>query len=133
MAGTVVAPVVAGLFAGVAFVVLFALYEIEPGRSIVVIQDGSSVEESGKNFEPRIITVAIGINNTVAWINQDVVPSTVVADNNGDPDFFDATSEPDLLMQVEQFRHTFTRQGEFGYHSEPHPWMRGTVIVLPGR
>lgn len=114
----------AGLAAGVAFVLLFALYGIEPAKSIVVIQEGSSVEESGKNFEPRIITVVIGVNNTVAWINQDVVPNTVVADNNG---------EPDPLMQGEEFRYTFTRPGEFGYHSEPHPWMRGTVIVLPGR
>ncbi|MDH2907608.1 MAG: hypothetical protein PXX83_05905 [Candidatus Nitrosotalea sp.] len=29
------------------------------------------------------------------------------------------------------FNFTFTRVGDFGYHGEPHPWLRGWVMVLP--
>jgi plastocyanin len=132
VAGAVVAPVVAGLVVGAAFVVLFVLHDFAR-ESTVIIPEGSSVPENGSNFTPQTLTVMVGVNNTVVWVNQDVVPSTVIADNEGDPDFFDATSKPDLLMQGEQFRYKFMRPGEFDYHSEPHPWMRGTVVVLPGR
>jgi plastocyanin len=123
----------AGLVAGVAFIVLFALYEPEPAESTVIIPEGSSYSESGRNFTPETITVMIGVNNTVVWVNQDTVPGSVIANDQSDPDFFDATSKPDFLMPGDEFRHTFTLPGEFGYHSEPHPWMRGAVTVLPGR
>ena len=121
----------AGLAAGVAFVMLFALYEPKPVESTVIIPEGSSYSESGKNFTPETITVMIGVNNTVVWVNQDTVPGSVIANDQGDPDFFNATNKPIFLLPGDEFRYTFTRSGEFDYHSEPHPWKHGTVIVLP--
>ena len=132
MAGTI-APVIAGLVAGAAFVVLFALHDFGARESIVIIPEGSSFDGSGKNFTPETITVMIGVNNTVVWVNEDTVPSTVVASDSGDPDFFKATVEPDFLMPGDEFRYTFTLPGEFEYHSEPHPWKQGKIIVLPDR
>src|SRR5688500_9672431 len=111
MAGTA-APVIAGLAAGVAFVVLFAMYaNLIPAKamSIVIIPEGSSDSESGKNFTPETITVMIGVNNTVVWVNQDTVPGSVIASDHGDPEFFNATSEPDFLMPGDEFRYTFTQ------------------------
>ena len=112
---------------------MFALHDFGTRESIVVIPEGSSSGDGGLNFTPETITIMIGVNNTVVWINKDIVPGTVVASDNGDPDFFKATVEPDFLLPGDEFRHTFTRPGEFGYHSEPHPWMHGKIIVLPGR
>ena len=133
MAGAVVAPVVAGLVAGVAFVVLFALYEPKPAESTVIIPEGSSYSESGRNFTPETITVMIGVNSTVVWVNQDTVPGSVRANDQSDPDFFSAASKPIFILPGDEFGYTFTQSGEFDYRSEPHPWKHGTVIVLPGK
>ena len=122
----------AGLVAGVAFVVLFALHDFAR-ESTVIIPEGSSVPENGRNFTPETITVMIGVNNTVVWVNQDMVPGSVRANDQSDPDFFAAANKPIFLLPGDEFRYTFTRSGEFGYHSEPHPWKHGTVIVLPGK
>jgi len=78
------------------------------------------------------------LERTTQWINQDSVSHSVVADNDDDPGFFNATSDNDgnptdqaWLNPRESFEYTFTKAEEFGYHGEPHSWMKGTVIVLP--
>lgn len=116
-----------------------------PAVSIVTIPENASLESSGGGFEPSPIEVVIGVNNTVRWVNQDSVMSSVVADESGDPDFVNATKircENDdyqnctripgenFLLPGETFEHTFTAPGVFDYYSVPHPHMRGTVIVL---
>jgi len=108
-----------------------------PTVSIVTIQEGAANADSGKSFDPKIITVVIGTNNTVRWINQDEVPSSIVANDDTDQGFFNATNDASgdptdqsFLMPHESFEFTFTKAGEFGYHSVPHPHMNGTVIVL---
>lgn len=152
MSDTSTAPVIAGLAVGIALVVILAV-GIAPalnmhysktssmGRTIseIVIPKGAS-SPSGKNFEPSTITVIIGINNTVRWTNNDDVSSSVVGDNPiVDPDFaadtqFAFGSVPanatNYLQPGQSFEFTFNRPGVIHYHSEPHPWLRGTVIVL---
>lgn len=133
-------PVIAGLAIGIAFVVLFSVMfqasSIKTNNvSVVTIPAGASMPNG--NFEPEIIKVIIGVNNTVRWVNEDSVPSSVTADNKDDPAFSKATNngsnQPNTLSPNETFQFTFTKEGEFSYHSEPHPWMRGTVVVLkPG-
>lgn len=77
----------------------------------------------------------IGGNNTVRWVNEDVTSGSVVANDKSDPDFYNATNNEEgglktLLDPGMTFEFTFTKPGEFGYHSEPHPHKHGTVIVL---
>jgi plastocyanin len=125
---------------GILFSLLYfsALPTTIPRVVTVVIPEGSSSESSEhNNFEPSVITVVIGVNNTVRWINEDTVPSTVLASSDGDPDFLRATEEkrnsdnPFLMPNGDTFEYTFTKEGRFDYHSEPHPWKQGAVIVLP--
>lgn len=109
----------------------------------VIIPQGAADTASQKNYEPQYVHVVIGVNNTVQWINHDDTSSSVIADNKDDQDFFDATNKqtylnfqnssrlPNFLKSGESFEYAFTRVGYFGYHSEPHQWMRGWVLVLP--
>jgi plastocyanin len=112
-------------------------YSQSPQITTVTIPQGAEDPTSGKNYEPQYIRVMIGINNTVKWINDDTTLSSVFADNQTDPNFFDATHQQtsekilNVLKQGESFEYTFTKAGYFGYHGEPHPWMRGWVTVLP--
>ena len=107
----------------------------------VIIPQGAEDANSGKNYEPQHILVIIGINNTARWINHGNVMGNIVADNGDDPDFYNATNRispveehvqsQNFLKPGESFEYTFAKVGYFGYHSEPHPWMRGWVLVLP--
>jgi plastocyanin len=120
---------------------------VVPYVSNVIIPKGASLYGSPHvNFEPETIKVVISLNNTVRWVNSDSVPSSVIANNAAsNSDFHNATKigcENDdetnctvlpgknFLNPGETFEYTFTKAGEYGYHSAPHPWMHGTVIVV---
>jgi plastocyanin len=131
--------VIGGLAAGIVFVLTFSIYGItlqtssaSKETSIVTIPKGASlVGSQHNNFEPKVITVQIGQNNTVRWINKDAVLAGVKADDKSDPKFFESSYNYTFLAPNGIFEFTFTKPGRFDYHSEPHPWMHGTVIVLP--
>lgn len=83
----------------------------------MIIPEGS-VDPSG-NFEPSIIRVVVGTNNTVRWVNQDLVSYSVASDKDDDPGFFNATSDNDgnttdqaWLNSRESFEYTFLPRQE---------------------
>jgi plastocyanin len=141
--------VAAGLAAGIGLIIIFSLafassfIGVKTYTSIVLIPLGTAAappDDSGmkQGYQPSEIRVVIGLNNTVRWINEDITTYSVVAANFDDPNFFNATTDSDgnptdqaWLVPSESFEYTFTKAGIFDYHSVPHPWMRGTVIVLP--
>jgi plastocyanin len=74
------------------------------------------------NFSPDNITVIIGQNNTVTFINKDQAPHTVTAD--------DGSFNSGNLNPGDSWTYTFTTPGTFAYHCNYHSWMRGIVVVL---
>ncbi len=79
-------------------------------------------------FNPKTITVVIGINNTVKWTNNDPTgdPHTVTSDIPGQFDSGD-------LEQGQTFTCTFIQAGTYDYECVYHlPYMVGTVIVESG-
>jgi len=79
---------------------------------------GSNVKQS---FQPAEITVVIGVNNTVTWVNQDGVPHTVTATD----DSFDSGN----LNAGASYSHTFSTPGTYTYYCTYHAWMKGTIVV----
>lgn len=67
-------------------------------------------------------TLEIAAGTTVVWINDDDVPHTVTADDG--PSF---DSGP--LPRSQRWSIRFDRAGSFSFHCEPHPFMRGAVVV----
>lgn len=111
--------------------VLVVIYTEEP-KQIIVIKDygnlvnviiarGSGNQDNPDNYLPKEIKVVLGINNTVQWINQDDTPESVVSDTG----LFDSG----IIVPDGRWIYTFEKTGEYGYHGEPHPWMKGKVIV----
>jgi len=93
MTGSPYAPVIAGITVGIAFIILFSFQSNEQNViakqvSIVTIPEGVAGQD--KNFEPPIIKVVIGLNNTVRWMNEESIPYTVVSDD----DYVDPQSGP---------------------------------------
>jgi amicyanin len=73
-------------------------------------------------YKPATITVKVGTK--VTWTNQDSVQHTITT-NEGTP----AKIDSGLLSKGESFSYTFDKAGTYTYFCEPHPYMKGTVIV----
>lgn len=91
---------------------------------VVSILYGSAANTTSTYYSPPTITVVIGVNNTVTWVNNDIAPHTVTAD---DGSFNSGNMNPN-----QSYTHVFTTAGTYTYHCEYHPWMHGTVIVKNG-
>jgi amicyanin len=87
-------------------------------------QEGTDVAESVSirnfAFSPSKITIKKG--SQVVWTNKDSVGHTVTSDEGNELD-------SELLMQNDNYSHTFNEVGLFKYHCTPHPFMKGEVIV----
>ena len=89
--------------------------------SYVFIPNGAANPDNEHHLIPKDITVFLGKNNTVTWINEDDTPSTLVADDGtwstGQMSFGDTASV------------TFNETGVYHYHGSPHPWKTGSITV----
>ena len=74
-------------------------------------------------FAPANIVVDVG--TTVTWTNEDGARHTVTSDDG------DELASP-LFGRGETYSHTFDTPGEYAYHCDPHPNMRGLVTVRAG-
>jgi plastocyanin len=97
-----------------------------PEQVVVIIVPGSAVNPK-LGFTPAIITVVIGVNNTVIWKNEDSDSHTA---HSNIPEF-----NSGFIPPGGSFEHSFERAGSYPYHCDPHPWMTGLVVVkaLNGR
>jgi plastocyanin len=87
----------------------------------VSIVYGSAANTTSTYYSPPTITVVIGVNNTVTWLNNDIAPHTVTADDGA----FDSGN----LNPGQTWTHVFTTPGTYTYHCKYHLWMHGTIIV----
>jgi plastocyanin len=91
-----------------------------PLAGTVVTIPAGTVTDQG-TFSPKVLTVVIGINNTVIFQNLDAVNHTVTSLNG--------TFDSGPLATGKTWNYTFSTPGTFDYHCIYHPWMTGTVIV----
>ncbi len=82
------------------------------------------------NFSPHTITVVIGVNNTIEFLNQDSVTHTVTSTSvpSGATSF-----DSGNLNAGTSFTVTLTTSGVYQYHCTIHPsYMIGTITVKSG-
>ncbi len=139
-----------GLAVGIGFVALISIvfFENKPSNfykrvSIVEILTPTTEERRAMGasnsdtqiLKPTIINVIIGHNNTVIWVNRDnVYPTYVKADDELDVGFYNATHWNKLagvFWSNETFGFTFTKPGEYNYHSHAWPYKGKVVVDLP--
>ncbi len=89
---------------------------------LVSIDPGASTNVNSPGYTPADLTVVIGVNNTVKWTNNDVMPHTVTAR--------DASFDSGNMNPGATFVYTFTRPGVYQYTCTYHGWMHGTVNVV---
>jgi hypothetical protein len=72
------------------------------------------------HYEPAEVTVPAG--STVVWFNQGKEDHTVTAD--------DRSFDSGYKKKGASWQRAFPRPGRYAYHCAPHPWMKGTVVVV---
>lgn len=83
--------------------------------------DSATVRVNMKDLAFSPATLRIKVGQTVEWVNGDPLAHTVKAD--------DKSWGSGFINQGERFSRQFTAVGSYPYHCEPHPQMRGVVIV----
>jgi nitrite reductase (NO-forming) len=96
-----------------------------PSGPIVDIPSGAAMQMVSGNmyYSPGTLTVVLGVNGTVTWVNNDSSPHTVTAT--------DGSFNSGNLNGGQSWSHTFTEPGTYTYYCSYHPWMKGTIIVKP--
>jgi plastocyanin len=79
------------------------------------------------------VSIAEGNDNKIVWTNTDTTAHTVTTDTDFSDKLngkFDSMETIGLIPPGQTFEFTFTEEGEFPYHCEPHPWMTGKVEIV---
>ncbi|HEX6562335.1 MAG: hypothetical protein ABI348_03605 [Nitrososphaera sp.] len=133
------APAIAGLAAGIVFLTLFSAWAANlpvhrvqsMAGQIVSIPEGAS-RQSGQ-FEPQTANIRAG--NFIEWRNEEVFPTILLIEPACKPllDSANITSfgVEKELKPGESFMCGFNDAGEYRAHTEPWPWMQGTIRVAP--
>jgi plastocyanin len=90
------------------------------GGFTVRIPAGTGSDNS-LNYSPSAMTLVVGINNTVTFINQDSTKHTVTASDSS----FDSGD----ILPGGSWTHTFA-PGNYSYHCIYHTYMKGTIRVI---
>jgi LPXTG-motif cell wall-anchored protein len=88
-----------------------------PPKVIAAASGGVTIADF--SFSPASLTINQG--DTVTWVNNGPTPHSATA-NNG--------SFNTGILKAGQFgSHTFGQAGTFTYYCQPHPFMKGTIVV----
>lgn len=108
---------------------LYHINASETNYTTVLIPPGSENPSTHNTYSPNVVTVVIGVNNTIRWVSQsDSAVNIIVPDMPLQQDGKSFGS--DVIKPDGSYQFTFTEPGTFGYHGEPHPWQKGIVAVL---
>jgi hypothetical protein len=111
-----------------------------PGVTMITIPEGSYMPPPGFNttrFQeyfatgpypyPVNITVTIGVNNTIEWVNKDTQAHTATAIVSPQQPLFNSG----LIGPGKTFSITLTIPGTYRYTCAWHNWLAGQIIVKP--
>lgn len=77
------------------------------------------VSISALKYKPVVVQINPG--DTVTWVNEDDADHTVTAD--------DGSFKSENLGSGKSFSQKFEKAGEFAFHCDYHPRMKGKVVV----
>lgn len=95
----------------------------------VQIPSGTGTNQA-LNFSPQAITVVIGVNNTITWLNDDSTFHTITFTSAPSGVSPSSLTDPSNLLAGGSYSVTLTTPGTYQYHCTIHSWMRGTITVV---
>ncbi len=107
---------------------------LNPARSVTVtIVEGSANPDQERNYVPKQVRGMLGVDNKIVWTNEDTTFHSVTSDDSFEDRIngkFDSMATIGLVEPGGTWEFTFTETGEYPYHCEPHPWMKGMVTIV---
>ena len=94
---------------------------------------GSALPDQDENFVPKLVNIELGTDNLLVWINDDDIPHTVTPDHSYADAYSGKFGSHGVLKAGETYEFLFTEPTEVEYHCEPHPWMKGKLVVTTKR
>ncbi len=137
--------IIVGMSVGIGFYQMYYIPEsllkpsvseeiLEPVKvTIIEMILGSANPNQQDNFVPKLVNIQLGIDNHVIWKNVDDTPHTVTPDHRAEDSYSGAFGSIGVIKAGEEYEFLFTEDTEIEYHCEPHPWMKGTLIVTKQR
>jgi len=101
-----------------------------PGSIVVVsIPKGAANPANPPGYSPDKVTVVLGVNASVKWVNDDTAPHTASAASGPSGAVLFNTGN---LDPGQAYTYNFTMPGTYQYTCKYHSWMMGTVVVVAG-
>jgi len=137
--------IIVGMSVGIVFYQMYYLPEsmakpsvseeiLEPVKeTIIEMIPGSANPNQQDNFVPKLVNIQLGIDNLVIWKNLDDTPHTVTPDHRAEDSYSGTFGSSGVVMAGEEYEFLFTEDTEIDYHCEPHPWMKGKLVVTKQR
>lgn len=110
------------LLGGIGFAVLKKSNSSPASEPIKTEVTPNTVTIDNYVYSPKTLMVKKG--TTVTWKNNDIAKHTITADSPSE----NAPSSK-FFGKNESYSFTFNQVGEYAYHCEPHPYMKGSVTV----
>ena len=102
------------------------------GTAVEVIMPNGVNIQHNLNFQPAVLKLVIGVNNTITWTNDDSADHTVSFVSGPSGVSLASISDPDV-GSGQTFTITLSTAGTYQYHCAFHPgWMKGTITVVAG-
>lgn len=105
---------------------------LEAGFLNITILPGA-LDDNNIDYFPKAAKAILGMDNRVAWFNNDSTAHTVTPDHRYIDKYSGEFRSPGVIMPGESYEFLFTEKTEQAYHCEPHPWMRAVISVEPNR
>ena len=102
-------------------------------ENVIKIIVGSALPDQADNFVPKLVNIQLGIDNRVTWINDDDTPHTVTPDHAYAEGYSGQFGSDGVLKAGETYEFLFTEEAEIEYHCQPHPWMKGKLVITKQR
>lgn len=90
-------------------------------QTVTIIMPAGAANSDEIGYIPQFVTIVIGVNNTVTWVNDDSADHTV----SGDSDTWGSGN----MGPGQTYTYTFTVPGVYNYYCIYHSWMVGTITV----
>ena len=106
---------------------------LHPEKELIIEIVPGAVIEGNDNYVPNAAKALLNIDNKVIWKNLDDTPHTVTPDHRHSDSYSGDFGSSGVVKAGENYEFLFTEPQEIHYHCEPHPWMKGSIIVEKSR
>ena len=144
--GVAIIAMIVGMAAGISYYQLYYIPELTakpkiaeevlnpPEETQIKMVPGAANPQQQDNFIPKLVKdIQLSLNNKVTWENTDQTPHTVTPDTPFMDKYSGDFGSPGVVMPGTKYEYLFTQPAEISYHCEPHPWMKGKIIITEKR